>query len=269
MVTATPINKKNRGIFKLKKSILFITRAAVIAAIYFALSTAVNAIAFGPIQFRISEMLVLLPILMPEAIPGLAIGCFFTNFFFSPFGIYDMLFGTLATLLGAICTYLLRKNVPLSALPPILFNALLIPLIWVCDGSSTIYYIAMFEIFASEFIICGIIGVPFTLLLRKALLAARVIDLTHGKYGNVPAYRHIEGRVELDDDESDADTPFILLSDIDKDTITNKESEYSPANTDSAKTDSDSVKNIASDKEDTAKASAQKPPSGARDNNIL
>lgn len=254
----------------MKKSILFITRAAVIAAIYFALSTAVNAIAFGPIQFRISEMLVLLPILMPEAIPGLAIGCFFTNFFFSPFGIYDMLFGTLATLLGAICTYLLRKNVPLSALPPILFNALLVPLIWVCDGSGTIYYIAMFEILASELIICGIIGVPFTLLLRKALLAARVIDLTHGKYGNVPAYRHIEGRIESDDDESEADPLFMQLSNVDKDTKTNKDADYSSASTDSDKQSSDFIENTnASDKEDTAKTNVQKPPSGARDNNIL
>lgn len=57
-------------------------RAAVIAALYFALSVALNAIAFGPVQFRISEILVLLPIIFPEAIPGLTIGCFLPTFSF-------------------------------------------------------------------------------------------------------------------------------------------------------------------------------------------
>ena len=189
--------------------LLFITRAAIIAAIYFALSTAVQAIAFGPIQFRISEALVLLPVFMPEAIPGLIVGCFFTNFFFSPYAAYDMLFGTLATALGAVGTYLLRKNLPLSAIPPILFNALLVPLIWVCDGSDTIYYVAMFEIMASEVIICGIIGIPFTYLLRRALVAAHIVKLTPRKFDYQPYVRKTDEE-EKQEEAEEKIAPFIV-----------------------------------------------------------
>lgn len=188
-----------------KRPLTFITRSAVIAAAYFALSVAFEAISFGPIQFRISEALVLLPILMPEAIPGLAIGCFFTNFFFSPFGLYDMLFGTVATLLGAVLTRFLRKNIFIASLPPIILNAVLIPLIWICDGSDTVYYINMLSITASEFIICGIIGVPFTLLLKQALLSARIIrsDVPLHKYRNVQPYKRAEWQTFSDYDNSD------------------------------------------------------------------
>lgn len=66
----------------MKKSLVYLARAAVIAALYFALSVAFNAIAFGPVQFRVSEILVLLPLIFPEAIPGLAIGCFFHKLLF-------------------------------------------------------------------------------------------------------------------------------------------------------------------------------------------
>lgn len=189
----------------MKRSLTFITRSAVIAAAYFALSVAFEAISFGPIQFRISEALTLLPVLLPEAIPGLAIGCFFTNLFFSPFGFYDMLFGTLATLLGAILTRVLRKWLPLSALPPILLNALLVPLIWICDGSDTVYYINMFSIMASEFIICGVIGVPFTMLLKNALLSARLIksDVPLKNYRHIPPYKREAWLPFVNDDDSE------------------------------------------------------------------
>lgn len=201
MVTATPIDKKNRGIFNLKSSLKFITRSAIIAAVYFAFSAAVQPVAFGPVQFRLSEALALLPVLMPESIAGLAIGCFFTNFFFSPFGLYDMLFGTLATLLGAVLTRLLRKNVVLAALPPIILNALLVPLIWVCDGSGAIYYIAMLEILASQTIICGAIGIPFTLLLKKTLISAKLIDKDRKDYRNTPAYIRLQPQRRSKEDD--------------------------------------------------------------------
>lgn len=180
----------------MKKSLLFIARSAVIAALYFALSTALSAIAFGPIQFRISEILALLPIIFPEAIVGLSVGCFFTNFFFSPFGIFDMLLGTLATLLGAIGTYLLRKRPLLATLPPIIANTLLIPVIFLLNDASTVYYISMLEIFATQIITCGVLGLPFTSALKKAMIAAH-IPLPHpSKYDTQP-YRRVT------DDEDD------------------------------------------------------------------
>lgn len=183
----------------MKKSLVYLARAAVIAALYFALSVALNAIAFGPVQFRVSEILVLLPLIFPEAIPGLAIGCFFTNFFFSPFGVFDMVLGTLATLIGAIGTYLLRRRPILATLPPIIANTLLVPLIFVLNDASTVYYISMFEILATQIITCIILGMPFTFALKKAMIAAH-IPLPHpSKYDTAP-YRRI-----LPGDEDDED----------------------------------------------------------------
>ncbi len=184
----------------MKKSLVYLARAAGIAALYFALSVAFNAIAFGPVQFRVSEILVLLPLIFPEAIPGLAIGCFFTNFFFSPFGVFDMVLGTLATLIGAIGTYLLRRRPFLATLPPIVANTLLVPLIFVLNDASTVYYLAMFEILASQIITCIVLGMPFTFALKKAMIAAH-IPLPHpSKYDTAP-YRRILPGVEEDEED--------------------------------------------------------------------
>ncbi len=162
----------------LKKSILFITRAALIGALYFALTIAIPSLSFGPLQFRLSESLVLLAVIFPEAIPGLTVGCVLSNFFLSPYGIYDMVFGGIATLLGAVGTYLLRKKIPLSAIPPIIFNGLLVPIVWVIDGSDTIYIVTALEIVASEVLTVGIIGIPLTYLLKKAFLKAGIFAST-------------------------------------------------------------------------------------------
>lgn len=181
--------------------IKFITRSAVVAAVYFALSAACSPIAFGPLQFRLSEAFVLLAALMPEAIPGLTIGCVLTNFAFSPYSLYDMLFGGLATLLGAGGTYLLRKNIALSSLPPIILNALLVPVIWVIDGSDTIYIISALEILASEAVTIGIIGIPLTYALKRAFIKAGVI----GKQYAIPYRRQTKLDQDTYDDDLSAD----------------------------------------------------------------
>lgn len=173
-------------------------RAGIIAALYFALSVALSAISFGPIQFRISEILVLLPLIFPEAVAGLTIGCFFTNFFFSPFGVFDMVLGTLATLIGAIGTYLLRRRPLLSTIPPIVANTLLVPLIFVLNDATSVYYISMFEILASQLITCLVIGLPFTFALKKAMIAAHIPIPHSSKYDTQP-YRRITSAE--DDDE--------------------------------------------------------------------
>lgn len=152
----------------MKKSLLFVTRAALIGALYFALTVAIPALSFGPIQFRLSEVLVLTAVIFPEAIPGLTIGCVLSNFFFSPYGIYDMVFGGIATLLGAIGTYLLRKKIPLAAIPPVILNAFLVPIIWVIDGSDTVYIISVLEVMAGEVLTVGAVGIPLTYGLKKA-----------------------------------------------------------------------------------------------------
>lgn len=110
------------------KKVLFITQAAIIAAIYVVLTVFIAAfnLASGSIQVRISEALCILPYFTPAAIPGLWIGCMIANLVTGA-TIFDIVFGSLATLIGAIFTYLLRKHKFLCTLPPVIANALIIP----------------------------------------------------------------------------------------------------------------------------------------------
>jgi uncharacterized membrane protein len=110
------------------KKTLFLTEAAVIAAIYTVLVLAFQPISYGPIQFRIAEALTILPYFTPAAIPGVTIGCFLSAVLTGA-DVLDMIFGTLATLIGALLTYKLRRHKLLVPVPPIVANALIIP--WV------------------------------------------------------------------------------------------------------------------------------------------
>ena len=83
------------------KNTYFLAYGAVIAAIYVALTMAFQPISFGPVQFRISEALCILPFFTPAAIPGLFVGCFLSNLFCGAAGL-DIVFGSLATLIGAV-----------------------------------------------------------------------------------------------------------------------------------------------------------------------
>ena len=86
-----------------------LTRGAIIAALYAAVTLLLAPISYGEVQVRIAESLTLLPILLPEAVPALAIGCLLSNILGGA-TIFDILFGTLATLLAAVCTRKLRGN---------------------------------------------------------------------------------------------------------------------------------------------------------------
>ena len=106
-----------------KTSLKDLTAAAVVAALYTALSLLSNTlgIAFGPVQCRFSEALTLLPMLLPSAVRGLTVGCLLTNIL-SPYGLTDLFIGTFATFLAAKLT-VRCKNPLLGALPPVLCNA--------------------------------------------------------------------------------------------------------------------------------------------------
>ena len=111
---------------------LYVTKAALIAALYAVLTYACAALglAYGEVQFRFSEALTILPLFCPAAIPGLTIGCLLSNIL-STINPIDMVVGTLATLLAAIFTRMLRnvtvKQYPLlSLLMPILFNGVFV-----------------------------------------------------------------------------------------------------------------------------------------------
>ena len=142
------------------KKVLFITQAAVIAAIYVVLTVFISAfnLASGAIQVRISEALTILPVFTPAAIPGLAIGCLLSNLITGCMPM-DVIFGSLATLLGALGTYALRKKKWLAPIPPIVANTLIVPFIlaFVYGAEGSIPYF-MVTVGIGEVISCYILG---------------------------------------------------------------------------------------------------------------
>ena len=109
---------------------LYLCQAALIASLYVLLTFLAQMLGMGSgvIQVRFSEALCLLPIVLPSAIPGVTLGCFLANFLTHAAPL-DVIVGPIATLIGALGTYLLRKNRWLAALPPVLSNALIIPFV--------------------------------------------------------------------------------------------------------------------------------------------
>ena len=108
--------------------VLRITQGAVIAALYVVLTLVFAPISFGPVQVRIAEALCILPMFTPAAIPGLFIGCMLANLIGGGI-MLDVIFGSLATLIGAVLGYLLRKNRWLVPLPAVIANALIVPFV--------------------------------------------------------------------------------------------------------------------------------------------
>ena len=108
----------------------YLTHAAAIAAIYTALTViaAGFGLANGAVQVRFSEALTVLPFFTPAAVPGLAVGCLISNIV-TGCALPDIIFGTLATLLGALGSHALRRNRFLVSLPPILANTIIIPFV--------------------------------------------------------------------------------------------------------------------------------------------
>ena len=115
---------------KISKKTAYITQAALIAALYTVLTIIAAGfdLASGAIQVRFSEALTIMPFFTPAAIPGLTLGCLLSNIL-TGCALPDIIFGTLATLLGALGSYALRSNRFLCAIPPIVSNALIIPFI--------------------------------------------------------------------------------------------------------------------------------------------
>lgn len=137
---------------------LYLTQGGVIAAIYVVVTLLFQAISFGPIQFRISELLCVLPYFTPAAIPGLFIGCLVGNVLGGA-AIYDIIFGSLATLLGAIGSYGVRRWKPLVAVPPILANTLIVPFVLrMAYGIPDAIWYLMATVGLGEVLAIGILG---------------------------------------------------------------------------------------------------------------
>lgn len=143
--------KKNQNVY-------FLAYGAVIAAIYTALTVFFQPISFGPVQFRISEALCILPYFTPAAVPGVFVGCLLSNLLCGAAGL-DIVFGSLATLIGAVGTYALRANKHLACLPPILCNTFVIP--WVLRyayGSADFIPFATITVGIGEILAVGVLG---------------------------------------------------------------------------------------------------------------
>ena len=148
------------------KSLKFTVESALIAAVYTVLSIAF-VIPVGGFQIRIAEALTVLPCFTPAAIPGLFVGCIVSNLITGALPA-DVIFGSLATLLGAVGTYLLRKCKWLAPLPPIAANTLILPFVIVYAYASpeTIWYFIL-TVGAGEILSCGVLGTILTLILNK------------------------------------------------------------------------------------------------------
>ncbi|UCB52340.1 MAG: QueT transporter family protein [Candidatus Zixiibacteriota bacterium] len=149
----------------------YIAQVGVIAGLYAALTVVLAPISYGPIQLRVSEALTVLPYLTPAAIPGLFVGCLVANIL-GGLGIYDVVGGSLLTLLAAFLTHLIaRTRRPfLAPLPPVLVNSLgvslYLHLLFQLPYWLTVIYIAIGEVGA-----CFVLGYPLLLIiLRKKKL---------------------------------------------------------------------------------------------------
>ncbi|MBQ6806428.1 MAG: QueT transporter family protein [Lachnospiraceae bacterium] len=159
-----------------KKETTFLTQAAMIAALYVVLTFIANAFGLAnfAIQVRFSEALTILPYFTPAAIPGLFIGCLLSNIL-TGCALPDILFGSLATLIGALGTYALRKWKWCAPIIPILSNAFIVPLVLIygygltIDGFSVAYCYGYYflTVGAGEIISCGILGMLLLFTLAK------------------------------------------------------------------------------------------------------
>ncbi len=167
-----------------KKRTMFIVESAVIAALYAGLTYAASLLnlAYGSIQFRFSEALTILATLTPAAIPGLTIGCFLGNIT-SPYGLIDIVCGTLATFLAAVLSYTIRKvtikSLPLlSPLFPVLTNAVIVGIeitLFMPEGfKMQAFLINATQIAIGQFVMCYGLGLPLYNVIRKTKIYKKI-----------------------------------------------------------------------------------------------
>ncbi len=153
-----------------QKKVTLITQAAMIAALYVVLTLIAGALGLDhyAIQLRFSEALTILPFFTPAAVPGLFVGCLLSNLLTGCI-IWDVVFGSLATLVGAIFTYSLRKKSKwLAPVPPIVANIIVVPLVlayaYRFDGSIPYF---MVTVGLGEIASCGVLGMLLLFTLEK------------------------------------------------------------------------------------------------------
>lgn len=151
-----------------KKNVAFMTQAAMIAAIYVVLTYVFAPFSFGEVQIRIAEALTILPVFTPAAIPGLFVGCIVGNILGGAI-LPDIIFGSIATLIGAIFTYQLRnKNRFLAPLPPIISNTVIVPFVLRYGyGVALPIPFMMLTVGVGEVVGCGVLGLVLYTALNR------------------------------------------------------------------------------------------------------
>ena len=149
-------------------NVTLLVQAAMIAALYVVLTIIANALGLASqaIQVRFSEALTILPYFTPAAIWGLFVGCILANFLTGA-AIPDVVFGSLATLIGAFLTYRLRKHKWLAPIPPIISNAVIIPPVLLFAYGIRPLWFSFITVTAGEIISCGILGMLLLFTLEK------------------------------------------------------------------------------------------------------
>ncbi len=152
----------------MNRKTLFVTQAAIIAALYVVLIVVFKPISYGVIQVRFAEILTVLPFFTPAAIPGVTIGCLLSGILTGA-SIPDIIFGSMATLIGAIVSYRIRRFKYLVVIPPIVSNALIVP--WILKysyGSPDAIPFMMGTVAVGEIIAAGILGTFLLIALDKS-----------------------------------------------------------------------------------------------------
>ena len=155
------------------KKTSFLSRAGIIAAIYAVLTLAIPFIGFGPIQFRISEAMCILPLFFPESVLGLFVGCLVSNGIGMAFGMttpWDIVIGSLATLIAAAITRKIKIDF-LAPLPAVLVNAVMVgtmlTFVLTPDAGIIPLLYNVLTVGIGQFLSCYLLGIPLLKILKK------------------------------------------------------------------------------------------------------
>ena len=178
MQTPVQTNKSKKIDFRNPR---YLARAAAIAAAYVVLTqlASIANLAYGPVQFRFSEALCVLPFLLPEAIPGLFVGCIISNLL-SPYGLLDLIVGSLATLIAAIWTSKCRIR-QLAPLPPVICNAVLVGLLIAWEETNggnaflTAFGFNALTVGLGEAVVCYVLGLPLLMLVEQRISTSAAV----------------------------------------------------------------------------------------------
>ena len=162
-----------------KKMIKFVVLNGLIAGLYVVFTLPFANVAYGPIQFRLAEVLTVFPAFSALTIPGVTLGCFIANLI-NPnnLGPVDIIGGTLATLIAGYFSWLIgKKKKPLGIIPPIVFNGLIVggylPFLLVDEGSTVTAQAvgtSMLSVAGSEAVLLVVLGLPLIAVISKTKL---------------------------------------------------------------------------------------------------